>query len=136
MKKNIFFDYQMDENTRPYQQRSFIAIIRVLIICTVLLLGFVLYASAGVSSTNSRTGLYNKSAEKAESAAVIQAEASGLYSPLRANPATATSGIPTPDEGIGVGTPIGDATGMILLAGVAYLGFVLIRKRRNDLKTQ
>ena len=30
--------------------------------------------------------------------------------------------------------PVGDATGIILLAGLAYVGFVFIRKRTSELK--
>ena len=89
------------------------------------------------ANASGRTGLYSpQPVEKVESTSSNSAESgsSGLYSPLRANPTS--SGVPTPDEGIGVGTPIGDATGLILLAGMAYLGFVFLRKRRTDLQTQ
>ena len=101
-----------------------------------LVLG-VLFASVtlvGASAAEGRAGLYNKSVEKVEAEPTVSAEAAGLYSPLRANPTN--PGEPGWGEGIGTATPIGDATGLILLAGVAYLGFVFLRKRRKSLIAQ
>ena len=89
---------------------------------------------AGASASESRSGLYSKSSKKADAEATLAAEATGLYSPLRANPTN--PGEPGGGEGIGTVTPIGDATGLILLAGVAYLGFVYVRKRKRDWAAQ
>ena len=131
MKKNIFFDYQISENTRPYKQRNFIIITRVIIITAVLLLGFVAYSFAGESKTSSRAGLYSRNpVENVSSSA--PSEATGLYSPLRANPTT-TSGMPRPDDGIGTEVPAGDAPLVVLLTIIAiYLSTVFVRKQRFD----
>ena len=97
---------------------------------------FASVTSVGVSASEGRAGLYSKPAEKVEAAesSSVSAEAAGLYSPLRANPTN--PGEPGWGEGIGTVTPIGDATGLILLAGVAYLGFVFLRKRKKSLIAQ
>ena len=130
MKKNIFFDYQTEENTRPYQQRSFVTITRVIIIIAVLLLGFVAYSFAGESKTSSRSGLYSKTPTEKSSSALPSSEVSGLYSPLRANPTD--PGAPGLDEGIGTGVPIGEIPGVVLFViASTYLGFAFVRKRRE-----
>ena len=87
------------------------------------------------ASASKRSGLYSKPAPiETTTSTPTPSEATGLYSPLRANPTN--PGEPGWGEGIGTATPIGDATGLILLAGVAYLGFVFLRKRRKSLIAQ
>ena len=97
-----------------------------------LVLGVLFMSVAtGLSAADAnRSGLYSRSS-KAETVEAVAAPATGLYSPLRANPTVA--GQPGMAEGIGTETPIGDATGFILLAGAAYLGFAFLRKRRHEL---
>ena len=83
--------------------------------------------ASDASSTKSRSGLYNRTPVE-NTTSLPSAEASGLYSPLRANPTE--PGEPGWGEGIGTVTPIGEVPGAILLtAAMAYLGFVCLRKR-------
>jgi len=83
-------------------------------------------AAADAPSSKSRSGLYNRT--PVDQPVLPSAEASGLYSPLRANPTS--SGVPRADDAIGTEVPVGSMPGAILLtAAMAYLGFVCLRKR-------
>ena len=130
MKKIIFFESQMDENSRSYQQKNLVPITRIIIICVVLLFGIVIYSFAGESKASSRSGLYRK-APTEKSSSSLSPETNSLYSPLRANPTT-DPGAPGLDEGIGTATPVGEIPGVALFVIAAtYLGFVFVRKQRE-----
>ena len=85
------------------------------------------------ASASKRSGLYSKAAptEKTTSAPT-PSEASGLYSPLRANPTDTDMGAPGLGEGIGAATPIGEAPKAILfVSALIYFSLVFIRKQKQ-----
>ena len=103
------------------------------IVYVLVLVAFLVSATMGVSaadapSSKNRSSLYSRSKATTPSSGV-SSEIAGIDSPLR-------SGGSDLGLGDGIGTlpdpaPIGDATGIILLAGLTYIGFVFIRKRKE-----
>ena len=105
------------------------------IVYVLVLVAFLVSATMGVSaadapSSKNRSSLYSRSKVTTPSSAV-PSEITGIDSPLRSGGSD-----PSLDDGVGMlldpnPTPIGDATGIVLLAGLTYIGFVFIRKRKE-----
>jgi hypothetical protein len=80
-------------------------------------------------ASKGKIGLFgDRNSEKVSSSSTSSGDG-GLYALRAGETPDLTNDLPGLDEGIGTATPITDATGLIVLSGIIYLGFIFIRKR-------